>query len=573
MTSIELKDIYNSRPFKTRNADEYDLENILDLFIDPTDGLTGPFDYNNSIIKGRMGSGKTMYLRANYAYYLYTVVPCLLDECDIILPVYIKLSDFQNIRNPEDIYHSIIIKIVEEIVSVMDHLKSSDELARLHKGAHSIGSLWTTDTILSEILTKLESYTCEEYVTTVSKGLSVKGGIASNYAKLCTDYAQNRIVQIKQNGTPSFEYIVDACNKLILPFRGKLLLLFDEVGSIDKRFFKLTKANDSYFETLMNQLRTLPYIRTKLAVYPNSQSDILRETRYGDIVLLEENVTLNDEKYNSFLTKTISLIERYLEKSTEQKINAEVLFDISVDDQALLEQLTNASDGNMRRLVHLLDSTMDVAFRRTKGLDRIRVEDVITALKIQGESLESQYGYKDTVFLNNVVKVCKNRNSYKFTFPNKSNKIDKFATLSNEYNVINIVENGSGRQGTVYAFDYAFCVYKDIPTHNIRNTDKIDKSRSFKTGEPIKRISRLNDELISQANIPGKISGRVTFLGDSDNIAGFITGLDDKQYFFNRSNIIKSDKQKNIHINCDVRFIPTNFPGVGLIACEIELII
>ena len=102
--STKLEEIYLSRPFKTRNADEFDLENILDLFIDPTEGLIGPFDFSNSIIKGKMGSGKTMYLRANYAYYLYTLVPCLLDDSPIVLPVYIKLSDFQNVRDPEQIY-------------------------------------------------------------------------------------------------------------------------------------------------------------------------------------------------------------------------------------------------------------------------------------------------------------------------------------------------------------------------------------------------------------------------------------------------------------------------------------
>ena len=99
MTVKELQAVYHSRPFKTRNADEYDLENILDLFIDPTDGLNGPFEFSNAIIKGKMGSGKTMFLRANYAYYLYTLVPCLMDGSPIILPVYIRLSDFQNSRD------------------------------------------------------------------------------------------------------------------------------------------------------------------------------------------------------------------------------------------------------------------------------------------------------------------------------------------------------------------------------------------------------------------------------------------------------------------------------------------
>jgi hypothetical protein len=60
LTSQQLLNLYECRPFKIRNADEYDLDIILDLFVDPTDGLVSPFDYENAIIKGRMGSGKTM---------------------------------------------------------------------------------------------------------------------------------------------------------------------------------------------------------------------------------------------------------------------------------------------------------------------------------------------------------------------------------------------------------------------------------------------------------------------------------------------------------------------------------
>lgn len=55
MTTAELENVYHSRPFKIRNADEFDIENILDLFIDPTDGLNSPFDFTNSIVKGKMG--------------------------------------------------------------------------------------------------------------------------------------------------------------------------------------------------------------------------------------------------------------------------------------------------------------------------------------------------------------------------------------------------------------------------------------------------------------------------------------------------------------------------------------
>lgn len=64
-----------------------------------------------------------MYLRANYAYYLHTLVPCLLEHDSIILPVYIKLSDFQHLKDPKEIYDSILVKIIEEILAVCDHLK------------------------------------------------------------------------------------------------------------------------------------------------------------------------------------------------------------------------------------------------------------------------------------------------------------------------------------------------------------------------------------------------------------------------------------------------------------------
>ena len=109
-----MEKIFKERPFKVRNADEYDITNILNLFVSPTEGLTTPFDYENTIIKGRMGSGKTMYLRANHAYYLSVLVPSLIDqEEELILPVFIRLNDFQHISRPEDIYRAIIIKIVE----------------------------------------------------------------------------------------------------------------------------------------------------------------------------------------------------------------------------------------------------------------------------------------------------------------------------------------------------------------------------------------------------------------------------------------------------------------------------
>lgn len=571
MTSTELQKIYASRPFKTRNADEYDLSNILDLFIDPTDGLIGPFEYSNSIIKGKMGSGKTMYLRANYAYYLYTLVPCLMDKQSIILPVYIKLSDFQNIHDPEKLYYAIIVKIIEEIVSVCKHLRSSKELARLHTGAKTLSNLWSSDDAFFDVLEGLKTLTAEEYVERVSNGFAANGSATASFLSLYSEYETSTVTEIKRRDKPSFQNIVDACEKLLLPFNGNLLLLFDEIGSIGKSFFRSTEDGDSYFETLMNQLRTLPYVRTKLAIYPHSYSDILKETRYGDVVELECDITSNNNLYYSFLTRTVSLIERYIKKSSGLSCEAEDLFDIASTNQLILEQFINASEGNMRRLVHLLDSSMNIAYVRCQGTAKVSLEDVINALRKQGEEMESQYQDMDKNFLISLSKVCKSRSTYNFTFPNKSTLIGRYTNTSSEYNVVNIKQIGVGRQGTIYSFDYAYCVYRDIPTHYVKDSEKIDRTRSTLTGEAIKRVAQLTDELLFQADIRGKIEGQITFLADG-NRSGFVTDANGTEYFISMDLVIESDKKKRFHNGDRVRFLPQNISADSLMAVEVEIL-
>ena len=70
-------DIYAARPFKARNAEDFELSRILDVFVSPLSDGRNPFDYENSIVKGGMGSGKSIFLKANYAYFLYSILPCL----------------------------------------------------------------------------------------------------------------------------------------------------------------------------------------------------------------------------------------------------------------------------------------------------------------------------------------------------------------------------------------------------------------------------------------------------------------------------------------------------------------
>lgn len=572
MTIAERGTVFISRPFKIRNADEYDLENILDLFIDPTaDGLRGTFDFSNCIVKGKMGSGKTMYLRANYAYYLYTLVPSLINEVPLILPVYIKFSDFQNYHNPEEIYCALLVRVVEEIVSICKHLKSANELAQLHTGAQKLVGLWSTEKEFIPTLEELRKLTAKEYVETVTKGMNATGGVSASFFEMCADYERTIVTEIRRSEKPSFQCVSNACERLLTPFNGKLMLLLDEIGSTSKSFFAAEKDDSSYFETLMNQLRTLPSVRTKIAIYPHSYSDILKETRYGDIINLECDVDSSANQYRAYMTKAVSLIERYIEKASGIKCSAEDVFDIAIENQLLIEQLVNASAGNMRRLVHLLDVSMNVAYVRGLGVQKVIVDDVWEALRNQGEEMENQYQSQDKDFLLQLVKVCRSRSTNRFTFPNKSTIIGRYTNLSEEYNVINIREAGSGRKSTIYSFDYAYCIYRDIPTHYIKDSERIDRTRSSILGEPIKRIAQLTDELLVQSSIQGKLEGTITFLGPTGR-SGFAEDSDHKSYFVSMDSVIESDKKERFHIGNRIRFLTSKVNSDTLVATEIEIL-
>lgn len=553
-----MENIFRSRPFKIRNADEYNLANILNLFVSPIDGLTTPFDYENTIVKGRMGSGKTMYLRANHAYYLYGMVPSLIDgSTSIILPVMIRLSDFQHLTVPAEIYRAIIIKVIEELTSIYLHLEDAKRLAELHAGVKVLSKdLHLTDKLSTSIrhLAKLGS---EEYIVRVTSELGINGGVKPKFLELSAQWKSTNFEEIKKKPNPGIKDIEECYKNLLQDQDGRILLLIDEAGSLDKKFFQ-GENGIAFFEILMNQFRTASFVRTKIAVYPNSYSDMLTETRYGDSVRLEENV-VDERGYRRFRLKVYELLDNYLnpEAHVSHSVKPEDIFAIDIKSiyGDCLEQIIYASSGNMRRLIHLLDLSMNLAYREAGGATIISTKDVLETLEEHAESTESLFTAPEKDFLNNIIAVCRSRGAYKFKFPNMSPILYKYTSRSQEYNIVNIDELGSGRRGTVYAFDYSYAVLKDIPTHHYSDSERINRERSVKDGKWIGRVAQISDELLEQAALPGKIEGQIDYVGV--NSAGFIKSDANEQYFFMKSDVIESDQNKTLMVGKRVRFYPT----------------
>lgn len=566
---MNISDLVLLRPFQIRNADEFLDENILELFVDPTNGIAGPFDYSNEIVKGKMGTGKTMYLRANYIYHLSILVPQMMERSSLIMPLYIKLSDFQNNRDPSKIYDNILIRLVCEILNTCERLQSANELVKLHEGIqNNVFGMWFNRVSQKPIIDKLNKMTAEEYTQQVKTELSTQGTLGNGFFEACSIYGKTNLIELKKKDQPQISDFIEAYETLLRPINCKLLILFDEVGSIDKSFFE-ERGGTSYFETLMNQLRTLDFVRTKIAIYPHTFADILTETRYGDIVALEDDI-YSTAGYAAFLNKTLSITEKYLSSAATHEVSIESIFDVSKDNMNLLEQIIYASDGNMRRLVQLLDSTLNECYKRCHALEKANIEDAISAIKNQACQMERLYYGEDLDFLRTLTAVCKKRTAYRFQFPNKSPILLKYTNKSSEYNILKIKKLGVGRRGTTYWFDYSYCVYADIPTHYQYNSERIARSRSKSEGDWITTVTRITDELIAQANLPGKIDGMISYL-NAERTAGFISDGTRDDYFFTTDFIIQCDRGTTLTPHRRVRFFPVPLDK-SMTAREIELL-
>ena len=444
-------------------------------------------------------------------------------------------------------------------------------MAVVHHGMKKIKSDIYFDDKIETASKHLLKLGADEYIEKITNEFKANGKMTYKFFELSSEFHKNNVVEIKEKKNPGIKDIIFAYENLLADSGGKILLLVDEAGSLDKTFFRNTNG-DSFFEIFMNQLRTTDFIRTKVAVYPNSFSDILTETRYGDVILLEENID-DVDNYNNYRKKVIGVIDNYINIDIEErKYKADDIFEVSATNgEDCIEQIINASDGNYRRLIQLLDSTMNESFIQNNGEKKVTFENAISSIKKHCQTVLTSYSQLEKEYILTLGKVCKSRSTYRFNFPYSAPILYKYMNRSQEFNIIKVLDAGTGRKGTTYAFDYTYCVLNDIPTHYVRQSEKIERLRTLTTGEWITRVASINQELISQAEIPDKLEGKISYTA-ADNNRGFIKcENDNNDYFFSSNYIIESDKQKHIFPGKKVKFCPT-MVGDTKMATQIEVL-
>ncbi len=519
-----------------------------------------------------MGSGKTMFLKANLAYHLYSIVPAILEGLPITLPVFLPLSDFQHLATPAEIYRGVILRIIEELSKTYLTLEDCNRMSQIHQGMQSLPVDYFRGSKLSSVLENLTRLSSDEYLRKITTSLGLAGAAKPHFLELSAKFAKDSVTEMKQKTQPGIADVRHAFQTLLGETGGQILLLIDEAGSVARSFF-VGEGQTSLFETLMNQLRTAEFVRTKIAIYPHTYSDILVETRYGDLVDLGEDI-LDDSGYRRFRRKVLSLIGRYASAAVEMVVRPAELFDVAGDTGTTtdaVEQVINASGGNMRRLMGLLDLSMGSAFEQHQGTGKVTVNNVLDALKRHSGATEALYTDQERDFLRAIANTCKSRRTFRFQFPNRTPALYKYTAKSDEHNILNVIEAGIGRRSTTYGFDYAYCVNHDVPTHYIKGSERIDETRSRRSGEWITRVTRVSEELLQHATMFAKIEGVISFISRKGSGA-FISGDDGDEYYLDSAEIIGSDRAQQIVLGRRVKFYPVKGTSSNPEAALVELL-
>lgn len=534
---VKNMDSQNYDIFKIYNADDFNFDQVMDFFVNPLNIETDPFAYENSIIKGKMGSGKTMYLKANYSIYKYCVVESIAKNLPIVIPIYVKLSDYAATKEPEQLYKQILKRLIKELTIAYRDLEKTEKLTKIHHAITKLPSEKLNSGKLSLIDKALIKMNVKEYKEYVKETVGVDGSYEHSYFKASANFEKEKYVEISKDTSADFEMLQDAFESILDKDTDRILFLFDEAGSITSNFFKpQDNLDESYFMILMNQLRTLNGASTKIAIYPDSDADVLKNIKFGRETLLTNNIYSKDG-YDQFRVKILELLERYL-NSVSLKVD-EVFDRNSSGYNDSIEQLIFASNGNFRSFIHFTNEVLN--FSNSDNL--ITKDDVFQQFSRFSDQTLMGLNEADRVFISKIlVGIRSKKSTYRFKYVYQSYKLQKFIDKKDPTSLIRIIDSSAKKHGITYCFNYPFSVGSNIATHYLIGSEGIDYNRSYSTGVWTTRVYSVPK---TDTGVEDSINliGNVVF---THNNEWHVLCDNDVTYFLTISNIISANKTPEI---------------------------
>lgn len=552
---------FQENPFKAISAEEIPEDEILDLFIFNDELYYDVFNVNSSIIRGFKGTGKTMLLRAIYTLYTYRAYIDISNEQPIeCIPVFINLSNFNHIQDPKKIYMKIIATICEEIIDY------GMRLDKINVNAEWLGRFlgWVKN-IFNDEHGKYDDTSIQVIKTKISKKISVDEKYIGALKLAIVEFNASYNILKSKDEELGIGDIEKLFQKSFHGIANKILIVFDEVSSLQKNFF--LEDGMSYYKILMNQLRTGKNIYYKIGIYPHHYSDCLEETRFGNSILL--TLLIKEQEHIPAIRKLVkNTISSYVKNATDDPLYADISNYITIDGIAdnqyigshsndtdenagdAIEQIIFGSRGIYRRIIQILSSAFIEAAKVYSSSDKtnppkITKEIILKVLNKQGEEFKNKFPPLDIEQISKIATVCRKRSTSRFSYKYATNELKKFLMKGDQDNVIYLLSSGTGRSASIFEFDYACSVFFSLPTHKYIKDQKVSRSRSLTNSTFITKTAELNKEFLHQDKYFGRISKIVHTFGFIESDNDVTEGVDKKKIFFHRT-VFKEEFNKSL---------------------------
>lgn len=553
-------------PFPFLGADQYHEEQVLSLFEIDRDSTLRAFSLQNSIIEGSLGTGKTMLLKAIYAFHYSKMIIDLAERKQaVVVPVYLKFSDIS--YGTTDLYKELILLIYRRILDtrflVNDFLRDSTWFDKF--------GIWLKRLTKSGLFNEDKRYSelsAQTVTTRVSEIFKAEGSVGFDWLqKLAVEYENKFEKEISLKPNPTFTDIEGLFQRAFQPISERLLLLIDEVDTLPTdAFTKQENQKYSVYETLFNQLRTSKHLLYKIAVYPGTESSNQVEgSRIGTRVKLGFDIKDPDD-FSAARDFFYRILRSYLSFCAQREIEPANFFKIQfsqesdkyatrikrVDEQHYgdaLEQLVFGSKGTVRRFIKLAGDSMLEAVSKERAHIQVGKFDVFDAMRSFGKELIERLQENERALIDRIAYYGIQHRAFRFRIPGHEDRLLNIYNRDKQDNVIYPILD-EARKGLTYIFefDYCYCLYRNVPTHVFLNAEKSNSERSLVNGKWIVQPANVPQEII---NLEAKLEGEIKVYLEEEQY-GFIKYLDNKDLFFHRVNVLslgEHDMKQGVKVN------------------------
>lgn len=544
-----------SNPFPFLGADSYRDEDILSLFEIDREKTIKAFSLQNSIIEGAFGTGKTMLLKAIYAFYYSKMIVDIAEKGKAsVIPVYVKFSDLP--YGTEDIYRALILYIYKKILDTRGMISSF----LVDTGWFPQYKLWLQRLTTSGIFSldkRYEELSADAVRKQVKSVFTTEGSVGFKWlTKLGQTYEgeyQKEILVKHKPGILDLEKLFTDSFKDIC---DRILLLVDEVDRLPELSFVKKDSQYSIYETIFNQFRTSHFLFYKVAVYPGTESSNQVEgSRIGTRIKLgfdikdEHDFAEARDFFSRLLKSYLCFCAKDVNIDPTKFFHLDFLHEpqgyakrVKKVDNArygdALEQLIFGSKGIVRRFVQLAGDGMFEAAQKNRETLIVTKYDIFDAMRSFGKELIERLQEHERAVIDRISYFCMQNEVFRVRAPGHEVMIYDLYDKTNQDNVIYPILDQARRGLTyIFEFDYCYCVYRNIPTHFFLNAERVNKSRSLINGKWIIRPEDVPEDVI-EGRMQGKIKKYNSIRG-----WGFIYYLPNKDLFFHKINVISENKE------------------------------